>query len=245
MQTTYKEIVSKIKSQTKIDNFRDGMLAAHFLCRPLSRPCSVWFIHHNVKPNQITLLMIIFGIIGSILFALPYALTKVLGYLFWILWFTMDLSDGQVARFTKNFSKYGTEMDYMAHLIDHPLMNIAIWLSFIEMNIINPIILSAVFIIWISMELISRNITSFYRYDYILYNKTRNDKPKQIQGWLKYLWGNILLYPTYIVCFSWLIIVDFYLKIGFSLIFTVIWVTLFLLMFIRNVYKTVMKFYKG
>lgn len=241
---TNKQLYIEIRKQSKL-SFREGMLAGHFLTRDIGRICSVWFIKHHIVPNQITVLMIIFGILGSILFAIPNLGCKIFGYICWLMWFAMDCSDGQVARFTKNFSKYGTEMDYMAHLIDHPLMNLAIWLSFIEMNIINPIILSAVFIIWISMELITRNIISFYRYDQILYNKSQNDKPKKIQGWLKYLWGNVLLYPTFIVCFSWIIIVDFYLKIGFSLIFTVIWVTLFLSMFIRNVYKTLMKFYKG
>lgn len=241
MQTTYKEIVSKIKSQTKIDNFRDGMLAAHFLCRPLSRPCSVWFIHHNVKPNQITLLMIIFGIIGSILFALPYALTKVLGYLFWILWFTMDLSDGQVARYTKTFSKYGTEMDYMAHLIDHPCMNLALWATFIEMNLWNPIIISGIFILSISIELLVRNIVSFDHYIHPFIAEIKTAK-KQI-GWLKYILCQIPLYPTIIICFSWIIIIDYKLNIGFSLYMYVVWIIYMFLYWIRGVYKLTQYFY--
>ncbi|MDE5758277.1 MAG: CDP-alcohol phosphatidyltransferase family protein, partial [Allobaculum sp.] len=122
---SYKELYRDIRVQSKIREFRKAMLAGHFLTRDIGRICSVWFIKHNIVPNQITLLMIMFGIIGSILFAIPNVWCKILGYCGWLMWFAMDCSDGQVARYTKTFSKYGTEMDYMAHLIDHPLMNMA------------------------------------------------------------------------------------------------------------------------
>ena len=240
---TNKDIIRVIKEQTGIKNFRDGMLAAHFLCRPLSRICSVWFINHNIKPNQITILMILFGILGSLMFAIPNIWTKIVGYIFWILWFTMDCSDGQVARYTKTFSKHGTEMDYMAHLIDHSVMNIAIWATFIEMNIINPIILSSIFIIWISAELVSRNIIAFRYYDKRINPKSSKIEKKQ-QSWFKYLWGNILLYPTFIVCFSWIIIIDYVFRNRFSLYLLIIWVSLFFIMFVRNILITIKWFYR-
>lgn len=238
-----KEIITVIKEQTGIKDFRDGMLAGHFICRSLSRPCSVWFIKHNIKPNQVTLLMILFGVIGSILFAIPNIWAKIAGYVFWILWFTMDLSDGQVARYTKNFSKYGTEMDYMAHLIDHPFMNIAIWATFLQMNIISPITLSLLFILSISFELIIRNIISFQFFHKKLYSNLNKHSVKR-QGFIKYFIIQSTLYPTMIICFSWLIIVDYYFRNGFSLWLFIVWVIIQILFDSKEILKTLIKLYK-
>lgn len=98
-----KEIKKLMKLQYGKPKFTDNILADNFPCGDLGRIFSVWFIKHNVTPNNITMLMIAFGIIGSILFAIPSLPCKILGYLCWIMWYTMDNSDGQVARYTKNF----------------------------------------------------------------------------------------------------------------------------------------------
>lgn len=241
---TNKEIIQEIKRQTGMKSFRDGMLAAHFLCRPISRPCSVWFIKHNVKPNQVTLLMIIFGIIGSILFALPNVWLKIVGYVCWVLWFTMDLSDGQVARYTKTFSKYGTEMDYMAHLIDHPCMNIAIWATFIEMDIMNPTYLSLIFLITISCELIMRNIVAF-DYFHNKINVSRNTIEYQKPSWLKYIITQSILYPTMIICYSWIIICGYEFRLEWVLYLYLVWLIVYLILTIKTICKHLIKYYKG
>lgn len=236
------EIIHAIKEQTGIRKFRDGMLAAHFICRPLSRPFSVWFIKHGVVPNQITLLMIIFGIIGSICFALPYVWSKIVGYMLWILWFTMDLSDGQVARYTKNFSKYGTEMDYMAHLIDHPCMNLAIWATFIEMNKWNSVLVSFIFILSISLELIHRNHTSMAYYQSKLDNVTIISNSNI--SLIKYFMTEVILYPTMIICFSWIIVVDYWTNCGFSFYLYCLWLTWMAFIIIRLIIRDVIRYYR-
>lgn len=239
-----KEIIQEIKKQTGIKDFRDGMLAAHFLCRPISRPCSVWFIKHNVKPNQVTLLMILFGIIGSVLFAIPNVWIKIAGYIFWILWFTMDLSDGQVARYTKTFSKYGTEMDYMAHLIDHPCMNIAILLTFLQMNIINPLVLCLIFIVCISIELIIRNVTAFDYFHKKLYANTNNIEQTK-PSYLKYFIVESTLYPTMIICFSWIIIVGYAFDLEFVLYLYILWLIAYVILSLKAIIKHFFKYYKS
>lgn len=237
------ELYKDIRKQSKID-FKRGMLAAHFLTRDIGRLCSVWFIKHGIVPNQITVLMIVFGIVGSILFAIPNVWCKIAGYLSWLMWFAMDCSDGQVARYTKTFSKYGTEMDYMAHLIDHPLMNIALWMTFIEMNVWNPIIVSALFIISISLELIVRNLTAFEYYISRSLGESKKTSTRTTPI-LKYFWRQITLYPSMIICFSWIIILDYYLQIGFSLILYTIWFLLYLLAILNGYYRLLCFFYKN
>ncbi len=73
-------------------------------------------------PNVITLLMMISGVLGGILFAIPNTASKIVGIVFIHLWYVFDCSDGEVARITKRYSKFGTEIDYTAHVIDHPFI---------------------------------------------------------------------------------------------------------------------------
>lgn len=80
-----------------------------------------FFLRFNILPNDVTILMIVSGIIGAILFAVPVVWVKVTGVVFIHLWYILDCSDGEIARIRKIFSKYGKEIDYMAHTINHPL----------------------------------------------------------------------------------------------------------------------------
>ena len=77
-------------------------------------------------PNVITLLMMISGIVGGICFAIPGIVPKIFGLIFIHLWYVFDCSDGEVARITKRYSKFGTEIDYTAHVIDHPFIMLGI-----------------------------------------------------------------------------------------------------------------------
>jgi phosphatidylglycerophosphate synthase len=90
------------------------------------------FLKYGVRPNSITILMIVSGLSGAALFAVDNVFIKVAGYIFIQLWFVMDCSDGEVARITKDFSKYGTEMDYLAHILTHPAFQISFLISSIQ-----------------------------------------------------------------------------------------------------------------
>jgi phosphatidylserine synthase len=238
MTENFKSIYKDVKERNSY-KLLDAMLAGHF-CRPVSHICSTWFILNKVKPNTITLLMLTFGVVGSILFAMPNIFCKIVGYLFWYLWFTMDLSDGQVARYTKTFSKYGTEMDYMAHLIDHPFMNIAVWLTFLDMNIIHPILLSLLFMVNISIELVSRSVIAFNHYDK---SDTQSVKPRTTNIF-RYLLIEFGLYPTVIVCCSWIIVLDYALGNGFSFWLYCIWLAVYSFLMLRFYFRALLKFYK-
>lgn len=85
-------------------------------------------------PNVITLLMIASGILGGLLFALPYTAAKIAGIVFIHLWYVFDCSDGEVARITKRYSRFGTEIDYTAHVIDHPFILFGFGASLLSCN---------------------------------------------------------------------------------------------------------------
>lgn len=111
------------------------------------------------KPNTVTIGMILCGILGAFLFALPLTATKILGIVFIHLWFIFDCSDGEVARITKTFSQYGKEIDYMAHAINHPLFMFAFTITLYQWDLLNKALLIIMFLIVISDFLIRMNYT--------------------------------------------------------------------------------------
>ncbi|MBD5371395.1 MAG: CDP-alcohol phosphatidyltransferase family protein [Bacteroides sp.] len=219
------------------------MLAGHFLTRDIGRICSAFFIRHGVIPNVITVYMILFGIAGSVLFALPNVWCKFIGYFCWIMWFSMDCSDGQVARYTRHFSKYGAEMDFMAHLIDHPCMIMSIWLTFLQMKVMEPIPLSAIFLAVMAMEMIMRNITAFNHYHSKMDSgKSAGSGPAHISS-LRYVWRQVYLFPNFIVCFSWFIPLGYLLDAKWTIWVFLGWACLFVLGFIRGLFTVFSRIY--
>ena len=88
-----------------VDRFFPAMLFAYWISPYLSAFC----VKKKIIPNVITLLMIPAALIASVCFSLNYLPCKIIGALFFHIWFAIDMSDGQVARYTKTFSKYGEE----------------------------------------------------------------------------------------------------------------------------------------
>lgn len=242
VNNTYSYVLDRLKEICIVKSIKEGMIAGH-LCRLMSPYCSAFFIQRGIAPNSVTILMILFGIVGSILFALPYGGTKIAGYICWYMWFTMDLSDGEVARYTQNFSKFGVEMDFMAHLIDHPLMNIALWLTFLKFNLINSNILAFIFLLSISIELVTRNIIAIQNYKHINGDKAHNNAIARTQSFIKYLLTQALLYPNFIIIFTPIVVLDWYLGIGFSLDLYIAWVIYCTIMFVRTIIKTLHTMY--
>lgn len=183
------------------------------LCITISPFFTSIFVRHNIVPNKITLLMILLGIIGTVLLLLPFIALKCIGILFLLFWYVMDCCDGEVARITQKFSKYGIEMDYVAHLICHPLFVIAVWCNFYQLDKYNLNIISFLSLLLISNELIHRNFLSFDTY---LNNKkamifsgiSPTIRGSQIQK-MKYVVSQLLVFPNIVVFFPLILVLDF------------------------------------
>lgn len=120
----------------------------------------------GVAPNTVTVLMMLSGFLGAALFALPQIGIKAVGLLFIHAWYVLDCSDGEVARITRCFSSFGNEIDYTAHMVNHPLFNLAFAYSLVGMGRWNSRVLLFVAILSISAELVLRNLCLFhYLYD--------------------------------------------------------------------------------
>ena len=124
------------------------------------------FVDANIAPNTVTILMMAAGLVGSLLFAMPPIALKACGLIFIHLWYVLDCCDGETARITKRFSKFGKEMDYVAHVVNHPLFNLAFAVTLVGLGRYSVSLILFASLLCISAELVLRNIVSFsYLYE--------------------------------------------------------------------------------
>ena len=200
---------------------------------------SIYFIRWHIRPNMVTLFMIIFGILGAILFTLPYGICKIIGFICFHLWYIMDCSDGEVARHTKTFSNYGREMDFMAHLICHPAMNLSLWITYIQIDQFSPLWVSFIFISFISLELVNRNLIAF---DIYLHKDETNQLASITPPLYNYIIRQIVNYPNFILIFPLFTILNWF-QILNSLWILIIWFIIFSFCVLRNIQKHLTRFY--
>ena len=168
--------------------------------------------------------MIFFGVVGSVFFALPGWGFKVLGIFCFYLWYVMDCSDGEVARITKQFSTYGRDMDYWAHLTCHPLMNLALWYSYLQLGRYDEWMLAFIFIVFISVEFQHRALLTFQAYHRKETGTENVDNPSMF----RYIFRQMYQYPNFILLFPFIFLLEyfteiptFYLLVGWCLFFIV------------------------
>lgn len=102
-----------------------GSVFIDFYACALSPLITIIALKFHLIPNTVTLGMIVSGIAGATVFWIPNPTIRIIGVFFIHLWYILDCSDGEVARINNHFSKYGKELDYMAHTINHPLFSIS------------------------------------------------------------------------------------------------------------------------
>lgn len=231
--------VKDVRIISPLNYYRFNSFTGHFISSAISPFFTVLFIRYRIKPNTITIFMILAGIIGSILFALPYVLSKILGIFFFHLWFIMDCSDGEVARISKVYSKYGKEMDFMAHLINHPLMNLSLWITFITIDLENWFMYSLLFIVFISLELINRSLTLF-----VNYLAVPNDVKKENRSFLKYLVIQFVSYPNFILIYPIILVISILFdSFNIGCYILCIWFGIYSILTLKSIFRFLYKFY--
>lgn len=172
---TYREIKNKYGSPYG----RDSVFIDFYTCA-LSPFFTKIAIQLNLIPNTVTFGMIISGLIGAALFWIPNVYIRIIGVVFIHLWFILDCSDGEVARITKHYSKYGEELDYMAHTINHPLFMLSFLIAIYCDEILNVRIIIAMFLT-VAADFMLRIVYTFRHIDAIRYNtkeSRRDDRSK-------------------------------------------------------------------
>lgn len=101
-----KTMTPEKRKQAKNDFF------AFYIGRPLSYVLTVPFLKLKIKPNMVSLISIFPSIIGFLLVGFGNTLMiKLIGVLMFFLWNLLDGVDGNIARYTKQFSKTGSLWD--------------------------------------------------------------------------------------------------------------------------------------
>ena len=136
----------------------------------------------------------------------------------------MECSDGEVARITKQFSTFGRDMDYRAHLTCHPLMNLALWYSYWQLDRYHEWLLAFIFIVFISMEFQHRALLTFQAY----HRKETGTESVDNPSVLRYIFRQMYQYPNFILLFPFVFLLEyltefptFYLLAGWCLFFVV------------------------
>ncbi len=99
-----KDLADKTMTEEKRKQAKNDFFA-YYVGRPLSYVLTVPFLKLKVKPNTISFLSIIPAIIGFFMIGFGYSsFVKIIGWCMFFLWNLLDGVDGNVARYTKQFS---------------------------------------------------------------------------------------------------------------------------------------------
>jgi len=132
---------------------------ARIVCRKFSPYFTWFFVRTSILPNQVTLLMILWGIVGGIFLAFPGYANGLLGVIFLQLFLIFDCVDGEVARVKKIFSYKGKFLDLIAN--DTTLVSIFIGLAFRELSLSQNFTFVAMVFIAVILLLLSRSFSLY------------------------------------------------------------------------------------
>lgn len=242
-------VVDEIKS-TKNLSIRTYFLSSFLISNRISPYISAIYIKLGVIPNMITIHMILSGIIGAVLFSLPNLLAKIAGATFIHLWFILDCSDGEVARYTKKYSKYGKELDFMAHLINHPLFGIALFFSLFQLGRYDFHILFYIVVASNFLDYLNRNLNTL---QLVIDTKSQIENKGYMptpQNWtlkklVMFVTNIFTIYPNLILFGVFVYFIDYALSTDFLYYYLILNVVLTFLFSIWGLFKFTKRFYNS
>ncbi len=238
-----------VRRKTPLNKWYYNTFVGHFISSRVSPVLTVFFIKRHTPPNTITIYMILSGIIGATLFAFNNVYLKILGYLFIHLWFILDCSDGEVARITRIFSKMGKELDYVAHLINHPMFGMSFAVSTLQLSnrVVSDCFVIVVFSLLIIFNLIGRGLMNLHLVYNIKNNVSNNSYfsdrlNKKIL--ISYIMKFFCQFPNIAIIFPMLYFFDLYYGTIYSFYYVIITTIITMLAIMRMAYITIIKFYR-
>ncbi|WP_071131774.1 CDP-alcohol phosphatidyltransferase family protein [Enterococcus timonensis] len=219
MQLTKKEFKQDLSKKIDWNELLIYFSASYLISNRISPDFSYYFIKKGTKPNRITLYMIISGILGGLFFMFPFLWAKIVGAILIQLWFILDCSDGEVARYTKTFSKFGSELDFLAHMIDHPFFCISFALSLIQLNLYPAWLVLATVFGCLFLDSTMRNLITLEKFTDEPSEKTFHAPTRMtLKNWLKTIFNTFLFFPNVILFGVLVYFIDFAFGTPFFLI---------------------------
>ncbi len=123
---SYKEIEQRTMTPQKREECKDDWFS-FYIGRKISYWLTIPFLYTKLTPNHVTFISIIILIIGFIIncFATSQAL-MIIAWAFYFLWNLLDGVDGNLARYRKQFSKFGDIYDSMGGYAAYGLIYLGI-----------------------------------------------------------------------------------------------------------------------
>lgn len=210
----------------EIRKYQTTSLTTEFIICPYCQLFSPFFTKYFIKrgtiPNIVTVYMILSGLLGAVLFAVPNLFCQILGAVFIHLWFILDCSDGEVARITKTFSTFGKELDYTAHVINHPFFSISFFFAMYFSGNYNITYCLIALLLLTMLETWSRHLCSFEDiYGLKLPSKDEPAEPlPKKQQIITFIYNSLMVYPNFALIFPLCYFLDLALgtQLGFGLL---------------------------
>lgn len=235
--------LSEYRKKSPLTPFYTHSIIGYIGC-VLSPYLGVFCIKRNWIPNKLTLAMIITGVLGGIFLMIPSIICKGISVLLYILWFTWDCADGEVARITKTFSKYGTQLDWVAHLSCHSLFVFAIWLSYYQYYDSHLFLFTICTIVILAAELVQRSLISI---NYFCFNTGGEGNGWTVKKLFSVIYVKMQLswFPNFIFIISLSFVVDVLFNLNFFFWIYSIWSILYAIMVFKKFCIITNVFYKS
>lgn len=237
--------ISEFKSQRTERPFNLCSVAG-YICLSLITPVlSTYFINRRTRPNTITLLMIFTGFVSGIFMFFSPVYMKLLCFLLYLLWFAFDCSDGEVARFTRTFSIFGEQLDWVAHLICHPLFIIGMWYTIIRGGYnCNYLLFTIYTMLFLSLELVHRCFVAMIKNSgEILAYSSSLDNMAPSQKLIIYIKTQIAYFPNIVVFTPLLYFINNLFDLGVFLYIYVGWSFLYIIFCTKELVSRTSKMY--
>lgn len=139
-----------------------------YFYRPLAFLLVKAIYNTNITPNQLTVISMVFGVIGGICYSFGSHSAFMLGAAFYLLYNVFDCSDGQLARLKKNGTAIGRILDGIADYVVSVALYFGIGFGYAN-NSSNP------FLLWVLIaaagisNAIQSGLLDYYRTRYLDY----------------------------------------------------------------------------
>lgn len=116
------------KTACRRDDYIKNLVIHPFSAR-VSTYFSYIFYLLNLTPNFVTFLIFCCGIVSAFFYSMPSLEFSLIGFLFYRMHIILDVCDGELARFTKKYSRWGLYWDQLIHFFIYPLIILSIIFS--------------------------------------------------------------------------------------------------------------------
>jgi len=139
-----------------------------YFYRPLAFLLVKAIYNTNITPNQLTVISMIFGIIGGISYSFGNHKAYITGAIFYLLYNVVDCSDGQLARLKKNGTTVGRILDGVADYVVSVALYFGIAFGFAN-NSSNPLLMWLLTAVAGFSNAIQSGLLDYYRTRYLDY----------------------------------------------------------------------------